>query len=391
MGHLEEVELLIKERDLDILCISETWLLPVMQDRFINIPNFNVFRCDQGRGGGVCVYVRDTLKTSNINLEIPKNNVKVEDLWITVQCRHLPSIIVGTIYRHPHALSDSYDYILDVFRHILLRDKPVIILGDLNDNLFLPNARLGHIIKSLKMSQIINKPTHITATSASLLDIISTNTPDIIIHSEVLPSPIADHEHICAIVDISKPKRLPVYKTYRCLDNYEPNILCNLILEQTPVLNTTLSTDNVDIQIDTITTVMNNTIDSIAPMVTKLVRRPPAPWMNENLKTAIKERDHTRSNLKTDRLNVVLQEEYKSKKKSVKSNIHKAKTEYYQHQFKNCGKDTSKMWKVVKHLIPNNTNQSKAYHQGNITDKVEEFNDFFPMLGKKHIERHKDP
>ena len=39
LGHLDEVKLLAVETDVDVLCISETWLLPTIEDRFINIPN----------------------------------------------------------------------------------------------------------------------------------------------------------------------------------------------------------------------------------------------------------------------------------------------------------------------------------------------------------------
>ena len=55
-SHIDEIRLMVKDRDSDILCISESWLLPIIQDNYIDIPSFNVFRCDAGRGGGVCVF-----------------------------------------------------------------------------------------------------------------------------------------------------------------------------------------------------------------------------------------------------------------------------------------------------------------------------------------------
>ena len=45
-GHLEEIALLINERKIDILCVSETWLTPLVPDKYIAIPNFNIFRHD---------------------------------------------------------------------------------------------------------------------------------------------------------------------------------------------------------------------------------------------------------------------------------------------------------------------------------------------------------
>lgn len=55
-----EFELLVKEKDCDNLCISETWLYPEMLDDHVSLPHCNVYRCDKGRGGGECIYVRDT-------------------------------------------------------------------------------------------------------------------------------------------------------------------------------------------------------------------------------------------------------------------------------------------------------------------------------------------
>ena len=39
---LDEIKLLIENEDLDILCISETWLQPNILDDLISIKNYNV-------------------------------------------------------------------------------------------------------------------------------------------------------------------------------------------------------------------------------------------------------------------------------------------------------------------------------------------------------------
>lgn len=43
-----------------------------------------------------------------------------------------------------------------------------------------------------------------------------------------------------------KTKRETVYKTFQCLNEYNKDILCDLILEETDALNPVLPTDNVD-------------------------------------------------------------------------------------------------------------------------------------------------
>lgn len=116
------MKLLLIDRNIDVLCVSETWLHSNIPDAYINIPTYTVYRCDNGRGAGVCIYVNNSLTSSLIKLEVPRQ-VGVEDVWVQVQCRKLPAIIIGCVYRHPKALAASFDYIQDVFRTVCLRNK----------------------------------------------------------------------------------------------------------------------------------------------------------------------------------------------------------------------------------------------------------------------------
>ena len=124
-GHIEEIEMLIEDRSIDILCISETWLLPLVEGKYINVPNCNILRYDIGRGGRVCVYAQDYLKVSEIDLNIPKVE-NVDNIWLCIQSSRFPSLILGTVYRHPHSLVNSFDYMFNIFKEILLKNKPVL-------------------------------------------------------------------------------------------------------------------------------------------------------------------------------------------------------------------------------------------------------------------------
>lgn len=75
------------------------------------------------------MYVIDTLTVTPINVNIEQFD-GVNDLWLTVQCRKLPSVIVGCMYRHPHSNSRSFDYVAHIFNCIRLRNKPFCELGD---------------------------------------------------------------------------------------------------------------------------------------------------------------------------------------------------------------------------------------------------------------------
>ena len=113
---------MLHEENIDILCICETWLDSSIENKYVKISNFNLVRCDAGRGSGVCIYIREIFNYSVISPGIDSFE-GVEDIWIQIQLRKFPSFIVGCVYRHPKALVASFTYISDVFRNILLRKK----------------------------------------------------------------------------------------------------------------------------------------------------------------------------------------------------------------------------------------------------------------------------
>lgn len=94
----------------------------------------------------------------------------------TIQCRKLPSLIIGYVYRHPKALIFSFDYIQEVFRVACLQGKSVFFLGDFNDDMLIKRNKMTKILGDNKLKQIIDKPTGTISHSATLLDLLITKT-----------------------------------------------------------------------------------------------------------------------------------------------------------------------------------------------------------------------
>ncbi len=239
----EEIKLLISDRNVDILCVSETWLLSETPNAYINIPGFKIYRSDHECGGGICIYVSSLLKINVINLPFPKQP-GVEDIWVSVQCHMLPAIIIGCVYRHPKAPVASFEYLQDVFRQLCLCKKDFYILGDFNDDLLLKGNRLNRIIRNNNLLQLIDEPTRVTPTSATLLDLVITNNPSLVLTKNVVPQVIADHDLISIVVSIRKPKRKPLTRTFRHLGGYSSDILYTLLMSESHTLNQIMETDD---------------------------------------------------------------------------------------------------------------------------------------------------
>ena len=104
---LDEIKLLIENEDLDILCISATWLQKIILDDLISIKNNNVFRNDSplnSRGIGTCIYVKNNFtckEYENIKITYGETSKGIEDVWVSIQASKFKSIIVGAVKKTP--------------------------------------------------------------------------------------------------------------------------------------------------------------------------------------------------------------------------------------------------------------------------------------------------
>lgn len=74
-------------------------------------------------------------------------------------------------------------------------------------------------------------------------------------------------------------------------------------------------TDDVNAQVNIFNDIFVKCLDVHALFVTRKIKRPLAPWMNDSLRQAIVERKNVQDKLKLNRHNVLLQQEFKDKKK----------------------------------------------------------------------------
>ena len=381
---IDEVKLIILNSKIDILCISETWLEQNIPDRFVNIDGYTLFRKDGGRGGGTCMYVKNCLKGVEMKFNHPACQ-GIEDVWVKIQMKKLPSIIVGAMYRHPHATSDSFDYIHEIIQRIAIDDKAIFLLGDLNDNVLDRQSKLQKIVNILNFSQLIETPTRITNTSRTLIDVAITNSKEKVLNAEVEACHVSDHELISLTVDISKPKHEKEIKTFRSKQNYSQEIFCNTLLDNIDRFNEILRTDDVNIQQDIFTTNFMSSLDSCAPIVTKTITRPPAPWLTDDIRNEMAYRNRLKERLHFE-YNEITEALYKLSKKRVKRMIRIAKSNFHRNRFINERNSKKNIWNIVNEVIPCKSKCSSSIIVNDPVASSERFNEFFANVGKKTYE-----
>ena len=307
----------------------------------------------------------------------------IEDVWVKLQLRKLPSIIVGSLYRHPNTPVNTFDYIHNVLQLVSTENKKFFLLGDLNDDQLQSRSKLKNIVHILNCSQVIDKPTRITPHTKSLLDVIITNGKNIVVRTEVTTCPFSDHELISTEINVSKPKRKPEVKTFRSLKNYSSTILCNKLMDEIPVLNGILNTDDVNTQSRILSNSFKLCVDSCAPIVTQVITRPPAPWMTQEIKTEMDIRDTLKKDFDQSN-NIDHYDAYNRSKKRVESLIRSARKNTCQRKFEECKRNKSNAWKVIDEIVPRNC--SRSVNVSDPAESAEKFNDFFANVGKNVFE-----
>ena len=105
----------------------------------------------------------------------------------------------------------------------LSSNKDIVLTGDANCDLLFKNPKsdaLRSFCASVNAHQLIDRPTRVTMTSRSLLDVVMVSNKDIVKTSGVLDLTISDHYLVYIVLDMKVPKSPPTYITTRSFKNY---------------------------------------------------------------------------------------------------------------------------------------------------------------------------
>ena len=128
----DELELLVKDEDLDIVGISETWLSETISDAEISIDGYTIVRRDRvsdtkKRGGGVAFYIKNDI---NVLLRDDLcSDLFPECLFCSIE-NNGEKTLVGVCYRPPDSLSSNDDGLYEIISRI--SGLNCVFLGDFN-------------------------------------------------------------------------------------------------------------------------------------------------------------------------------------------------------------------------------------------------------------------
>ena len=209
---------MIETNTCDIVTISETWLHDGDSNESLHLPGFNPpIRLDRNGHGGVAIYVKsDMICRTREDLHVDG----LEGIWIETHVEK-NTLLVCSMYRPPNSRAAYWRLIDESIKKASDTAHKFVILGDFNSDCindqYYEHYQLLDIIQRNNLTQLINEPTRITATSARCIDLILTSNPELVSESSVLPPICSDH-HLTRVK--LKLKKKTQAKITRSIFNY---------------------------------------------------------------------------------------------------------------------------------------------------------------------------
>ena len=363
-NHAYICELIQSFKGIDILTLSETHLEGNGTDvnEMLKIPGYIFVSKPRptGKGGGVTAYISENLICDQRH---DLENDNLECLWFEVKPAKTKGFLLAITYRLPDT-SKYFPKDFDNHFNAMLSKanetpKEIILLGDVNVN-FLDSTNgkdFKPILNLFGLKHLIHKPTRITDSTSTLIDIIGTNNPVTIRDARVIPTGIGDHDMVGCVRKINLAREAPRQITCRNYRNYDPEKLKEDLRNSDwlHVMNCVDVNEAWGYMKDMLSGVLNKH----APKIQKKVKGKAAPWLDEGVKRLMNERDKVLHKFcKTRAEND--QAAYKEKRNAVNVAVRKAKSSYHRKLLSENAGNPNRFWRTIKSIYPSKPNNSNV-------------------------------
>lgn len=295
INKIDLVRLFVYQCNIDCLCLTETWLRDIISDSLISIQGFKLVRWDHPntnkhtRGGGVCMYVRDSCDVDLVNCPINSDG-DLEYLSVRIMRNHAPPTTCIIIYRPPKGSTKiALQKIRAICDHAGSLKGEILVHGDFNIDYSKKHCIWAAELKSWEMSmgltQLIKSPTRVSRTSASVIDLCFTNMKFACL-SGTIGASLSDHVPIFVL----KKKSRESYKSCafrgRCYKNLTPvEIKRSIRLEN---LDLALSPDE---NWNLLETAYVDVADIVCPVRDFTIKRDRPSYFTKEVTDVVRERD----------------------------------------------------------------------------------------------------
>ena len=171
------------------------------------------------------MYIRSEYPAKLIKL--PVDLVQPELIFVEITVGAV-KMAVGVVYKSPLIPYTVFAAIHENLAFVTAKYEHCVILGDINIDHLKPDSSAlkffnSYVTEPFALTQIVEKPTRITATSSTLIDVIllSSNSENVKAHDVIDTPGISDHCLIFMAYSLKKPKFKPKILTRRDFRNFD--------------------------------------------------------------------------------------------------------------------------------------------------------------------------
>ena len=312
----------------------------------------------------------------------------MESLWIEISLPHTKRILISVIYRPPSSGIEFFQNFEKALSITVQNNCEVFILGDFNIDLSGSSSnkqrKLSAIMKTFQLTQIISTATRSTNTSATCIDHIYVSDNHRIGESGVITAGFSDHDAVFVTRKCKLPAGVPKLIKTRKFKNFDPSSFIRDL--QSVPWNLICISGDVEHAWAIFKQLLLNVCNRHAPIVTQRVRGYNVPWINDEIRATMLERDHMKQKAKQTK-NSCTWEDYKRLRNKVTQSISRAKSDYYKNLISENSNNPSKLWSIIKSLVNKNSSPSiNVLKVGSNTfvkpvDIANSLNRFFTSIG----------
>lgn len=334
------------------------------------------------RGGGVAIYLHDSYEASCIpdfTLQLPQ----IETLSLNITQPH--RFIVCMVYRPPNSnMNDFLESIDNIIASLNALNLKCYFFGDFNINLLSRNdyvTNFTNLFFSYMYFPVINKPTRVTATSATVIDHIWTNDTNYQ-YSGIIYNTISDHFPVFStfLVQIPNLFNQTVTIAKRVIgDVGMENFLQDLRNYQWELLANDCVNDVFDAYINRFLTLYDTHFPiKYFPVKRKHIDK---PYITNNLKRSIKERNRLQKLYA--KWPITYGPTFKKYRNTLTSLLRTARANYFKSKLSENEGDVRKTWGIINDLMGKDSHSSvnsinfNGKILSNNKDIAEEFNKYF--------------
>lgn len=347
-----------------VIAVTETWLNDLTSDQ-VNIPGYNFHsnhRTDKS-GGGTGLYLLSSLEYKirfDCNLS---DSDAIESIFAEIINSHGKNIIVGSVYRPPNQNYVSFlDNFCDILSVISINNKLCYIAGDYNLDLLRcinhsPTQEFIENLFSYMFVPLIDKPTRITAHSATLIDNIFTNNLSDKALNCILINDLSDHLPILSYsFDDSVTLKTQSHKPVRNYSEANVNRFRTCLSEIN--WSVLLSDQDPNVAYNKFHSKYSSLYEECFPWKKRCQKQKNilfSPWITSSLLVSIKKRKKLYKRM-LNSPNHARQSQYKIYSNKLNTLIRIAKRNYYDERFGLVKNNLKETWKLINEVI----NKSKG-------------------------------